>query len=368
MPLVPSCSRLSVPNRRGASIARRGLLAASLAALIAAPSIPASAQGDAAKATSDELFRVGLESMLAGKYAEGCPKLAESLRLFPRAGTLFTLADCEAQWGHPAAAIRHYDSYLAMFAKMDPAEQEAQRAKGREKKANEQRAALAAKVGRVTLALPPGAPSGVVVKRDGEAVEAREIGAPLAVDPGNHVVTTQAPGGAVAEQKFTIGAGEEKTLELEVKGGSGSDPQSTMPEDSGDTGPQAGGPSGLRIGAYVSGGVGVAAVAAGLIMGKVVLDRSAVAEGDCKQQGDTDTFRCGPAGLEAATSGQSLATASTVTFFAGIGLLAAGAVMFMMSPSGSANASAAKPGSYAIVPMVTPVGTSGAMVGLSRAW
>jgi hypothetical protein len=43
-------------------------------------------------------------------------------------------------------------------------------------------------------------------------------------------------------------------------------------------------------------------------------------------------------------------------------------VMFMMSPSGSANASAAKPGSYAIVPMVTPVGTSGAMVGLSRAW
>jgi hypothetical protein len=307
--------------------------------------------------------------MLAGKYAEGCPKLAESLRLFPRPGTLFTLADCEAQWGHPATAIRHYDDYLLQFSQMDRTEQDAQRAKGREKKALEQRAALAAKVARVTLVLPPGAPEGLVVKRDGAVVEARELGSVVFMDPGNHVVTTQAPDGAVAVQKFTVGQGEEKKINLEIGGSSGSGSGSEAPPDSpGETAPQSGGMSGLKIGAFVSGGVGVAALAAGLVMGKIVLDRSAVAEKECGEPGTGGTIRCNATGYEAATSGQSLATASTITVFAGVGLLAAGAVMFFIAPSGSAEKSAAKSGNYAFMPILTPVGTSGALVGVSRAW
>jgi hypothetical protein len=340
-------------------------LALSLIASVAAPARLASAQSEEAKKTSDDLFRVGLESMLAGKYAEGCPKLAESLRVFPRPGTLFTLADCEAQWGHPATAIRHYDDYLLQFSQMDRTEQDAQRAKGREKKALEQRAALAAKVAKVTLVLPPGAPEGVVVKRDGAVVEAKELGSAVFMDPGDHVVTTQAPGGAVAEQKFTVGQGEEKKINLDIGGSSGSE---ASPDSPGETAPQSGGMSGLKIGAFVSGGVGVAALAAGLVMGKIVLDRSAVAEANCGEPGTGGTIRCNAEGYDAATSGQSLATVSTITVFAGVGLLAAGAVMFFIEPSGSADKSAAKTGNYAFMPIITPVGTSGALVGVSRAW
>jgi len=43
--------------------------------------------------------------MEAGNYAAGCPALAESQRLDPRAGTLFTLSQCEVQWGRVATAV-----------------------------------------------------------------------------------------------------------------------------------------------------------------------------------------------------------------------------------------------------------------------
>jgi len=126
--LVFACGPLCTP------IVRQGVFGLVLTATLALSTQIASAQPDRDKAASDDLFQAGLTEMLEGRHAAGCPKLAESYRLFPRPGTLFTLADCEAAWGHPAAALRHYDSYLEMFSQMPPVEQQAQRDKGREKK------------------------------------------------------------------------------------------------------------------------------------------------------------------------------------------------------------------------------------------
>lgn len=369
MLLTHPCPRSSALKRLDGSSLRRGFLALSLLASVAAPTRLASAQTDDEKKASDDLFRVGLESMLAGKNAEGCPKLAESMRLFPRAGTLFTLADCEAEWGHSATALRHYEKYLLMFSQMDRAEQDVQRAKGREKRALEQKAALEAKVGRVTLVLPPGAPAAVVVKLDGAVVDAKDLDAAVAVDPGDHVVTTEGPNGAGPEQKFTVRAGEATKIDLEVKGSSISTMPPPPPDSPEEPAPPSGGMSPLRIGAFVSGGMGVAALAAGLVMGKMVLDKSAVAEEHCGEPDSNDMVRCDNAeGYDAATSGQSLATGSTVTVFAGVGLLAAGAVMFFIAPSGSADKRAAEIGPYGVMPIISPVGNSGALVGFSRAW
>jgi len=176
----------------------------------------ASTQPDQNKIASDEFFQAGLTEMLQGNYATGCPKLAESYRLFPRPGTLFTLADCEAGWGHPATAIRHYDSYLVMLSKMDPSEQQAQRGKGREKRAREQKEALAAQVGRVTLIAPNDAPAGRTVKLNGAVFDRQELGTAIAIDPGKHVVTVQDPDGATFEKQVVIGSGEEKRVVLEL--------------------------------------------------------------------------------------------------------------------------------------------------------
>ncbi len=71
------------------------------------------------------LFDQGLADMLAGKYDTGCPALEESYRLEPMAGALFTLAECEAQWGKSPAALEHYEQFVASLTEM----QQAQRVK-----------------------------------------------------------------------------------------------------------------------------------------------------------------------------------------------------------------------------------------------
>src|SRR3954462_7468167 len=76
--------------------------------LVALTSAPAFAQTDKEKAASDKLYQEGLAKMLEGAFGVGCPKLAESQRLFPRPGTLFTLAECQAKSGKLVAAIEGY--------------------------------------------------------------------------------------------------------------------------------------------------------------------------------------------------------------------------------------------------------------------
>ncbi|WP_438008783.1 hypothetical protein WME89_08860 [Sorangium sp. So ce321] len=92
-----------------------GLLSVAIAA-------PASAQTDAV-AMAESLFVRGRADMLAGRYETGCPALAESHRLDPRPGRLFTLPECEARRGRIATAVARYNDYLALYSRMSEAEQ-----------------------------------------------------------------------------------------------------------------------------------------------------------------------------------------------------------------------------------------------------
>src|SRR5689334_12224252 len=129
--------------------------------VVLAVSDPAAGQGAADPAA---LFERGLAEMNAGKYESGCPAIAESQRLDPRAGTLFTLAECEVKWGHIASAVAHYADYLTLFSRMPKDQQERQGQ--RPKIATSQKAALEPQVPTLTLVVPPDAPRGLVVKRD----------------------------------------------------------------------------------------------------------------------------------------------------------------------------------------------------------
>ena len=50
------------------------------------------------------LAREAKQLMAAGKYAQACPKFAESQRLSPSASTLIDLASCHDKQGKPATA------------------------------------------------------------------------------------------------------------------------------------------------------------------------------------------------------------------------------------------------------------------------
>ncbi|KYF61461.1 hypothetical protein BE15_16280 [Sorangium cellulosum] len=304
---------------------------------------PASAQPDAV-AVAESLFNRGLADMLAGRYATGCPALSESHRLDPRPGRLFTLAECEARWGRIATAVARYNDFLALYSRMSEAEKLQQHERYRV--AVEQRDALAPLVPQLTLSLPGDAPQGTVVQRDGITLGQPSLGIALPVNPGEHVVTTRAPGGPVHEVRFTIDRSESRTIELEVKLPDGARPPVT-PQGPGDQAvvpagargarpalpPPDAGPSGRRVVTYVVGGLAASALVFGSVTGWMALDESSVADRECKDvPGQPGVATCSVVGHAAGKRANDLGLASTIGFGAGGALAVAAVLLFLTEP------------------------------------
>jgi len=302
-------------------------------------SAPASAQNAAA---ADALFQKGVEEMEKKNYKVACPSFRESYKLDPAPGALHALASCHMEAGEVASAVARFDEYLSVVEMLPPAPKAKHAARAKE--AREHRAALAPQVPEVTLVLPAGAPPLTRVIRDSVELPAMALGVALAIDPGEHVVTTQAPYGPVKEHRFTIGKGEKKRLELTVaevtppskasgvgQGEAASRPGPRSGEERPD-GPGGGaGTSGYRIGAFVAGGVGAAALVGGIVAGVIVLGKKSTIDESCIGT------KCNPesidAAREAAESAQVPGVISTVGFVIGGAGLAAGAVLFSLDPS-----------------------------------
>lgn len=294
------------PSRMPLHWPLRALLSLGLLALTGA----AGAQDIAA---AEALFDRGLADMKAGRHETGCKAIAESQRLDPRAGTLFTLATCEAEWGHIATAVTRYGDYLALYERLPDDKKAAQGE--RVKVATEQRTRLTPEVPRLTLSLPRTAPAGTVVKRNGEVVAEAALGVALPVDPGQYTVSVHAPNGPVVEQRITIGKGEKKQLTLEVKAVPTVDPGPLPPEAK---------PSLPYLGPIIAFGAAVVGLGVGVGTGAAVLGKRSELDEACPQrncpvseQGNLDGAR-------------TLSYVSTAAFVAaGIGA-AAGAVLLVL--------------------------------------
>ena len=341
----------------------RGLCILSLLGPLAVSSTAVA--GDVAAA--DALFNRGVTEMEAGNYKKGCPLIAESLRVDPQPGTLFALSQCEVKWGRIATAVVRLDEYLQVYARMTP-EQKAQQIK-RLNVVKEQREKLATQVPELTLSLPPGAPAGTVVKRDDVVVASAALGLGLPVDPGEHVVSTQAPGGALWEQRFTITSGEKKPLVLEVKtapiieAGPAmvTPPKEARPVEAG------AGPSTRRVAAYVIGGVGVAGLVVGGVMGGLALGKKATITAHCGSGiKSSDETACDAEGLKASNSVKPLGLVSTVGFAAGLAGVGT-AVILILTDHKTAKPEAAARGPW-ISASVLSAGPAGAMVGAHGSW
>ncbi|WP_433928170.1 hypothetical protein AB3662_33345 [Sorangium cellulosum] len=301
---------------------------------------PANAQPDAV-AVAESLFNRGLADMLAGRYATGCPALSESHRLDPRPGRLFTLAECEARWGRIATAVARYNDFLALYSRMSEAEKLQQRE--RYDVAVEQRDALAPLVPQLTLSLPRDAPQGTVVQRDGIALGEPSLGIALPVNPGEHVVTTRAPGGPEHEVRFTIDRSESRTIELEVKlpdearppvKPQGPGAQAVVPPVSRPAPPPPdAGPSGRRVVTYVAGGLAASALIFGSVTGWMAINESSLADDECADvPGQPGVAACSAVGKAAGDRAKDLGLASTIGFGAGGALAGAAVLLFLTEP------------------------------------
>jgi hypothetical protein len=167
-------------------------------------------QAGAEVALAEVLYQKGRQLMAEGKYAEACPKFAESYRLDAATGTLLNLASCHEGERRLATAWLEFTEALAS-AKRDHRDD-------RVRFAEEHLAAIEPKLSRLTVAVSPTSEvADLKVELDGVVVLGAARGVPAPVDPGEHVVQAQAPGRKPWSQRVTvIGQRQDITVTIPV--------------------------------------------------------------------------------------------------------------------------------------------------------
>ncbi len=320
------------------------------AAAMMAPAVALAQDAAAARA----LFDRGLADMQAGRYATGCPAIADSYRLDPHPGELFTLAECEARWGKVASSVAHFQDYLGDYHQLPGDEQARQRA--REKIATDQIARLTPRVPQLTLRLPP-APKGTKVIRDGTELGAASLNGPLPVDPGEHLVAVVTADGGKTEQRFSLAEGETKVVELTLPAPAPvapADPVVPPPRPPDDRPPPSPADVGTHKGwTFAAGGLAVAGLGVGAVTGAMVLGKKPDIDAHC-----VDVV-CDATGKQAADSAKTLALVSTISFVVFGAAAVTTIVLVLTEPRARTDAS--------IRPILGPV-AGGAFVGAEGSW
>lgn len=289
-------------------------------------------------AKADALYQEGITKLQAGLYQEACDLLQKSLDLDLAAGTKFALADCRAFVGEIAAAMRHYNEYLTMVEGMPPEKQERQKQTGRVERAKAQITALRPDVPQVTFEVSGELSAGTRVEHDGKELKVKSLKAPMDVDPGEHLVVVLVPGKEARETRYSVAKGERKTVRL---GGLDPKPEKKIEQpskvfvDSKGSSKSSGESktSGMRMGAYIAGGVGVLGLGVGAVFGGMVLNESKNLLVRCPKEEGTGKLICkNDTDGDALRHSQTFGMVSTVSFAVGGAALLTGAVLWLMEP------------------------------------
>ena len=153
------------------------------------------------------LFDDARRLMEQKRYAEACPKFAESQRLDPGGGTLLNLAVCHAGEGKTATALVEYNEALSIATRDGR--------RDREELARTGIANLEREVPRVIVAVPPASRvQGLEVKIDETPLPSVAWDVPMPVDPGSHSVVATVPGRAPWTTIVSVLPQERKTIEV----------------------------------------------------------------------------------------------------------------------------------------------------------
>lgn len=297
--------------------------AAPLALLCVLP-LPAHAADDVTPvgrnpAAAQALFEEAQRRVAAGDYEQACPKFKASYALDAAGGTLLNLADCLEKQGRTASAWSHFKDALVQAQRDGRSE--------RVQYAEQHIRALEAKLGYLTVQVPAASNvGGLTLQVDGTELASAAWGTALPVDPGSHLVRAEAPGFEPFEQNVTLGAepGAQQTL-LVPPLRAAPDHELAVPSAPADPMQDATQPSNsARTWAWITGGVGVAALGVGSYFGVRAFslwdERQAGCEGGC-------TSEAKAAGDDA----NQAATVATVGVSAGVALLATSTLLFLYS-------------------------------------
>lgn len=285
------------------------------------------------RAAAEALFNQGRDLMTAGKFAEACPKFEASQQLDPGLGTMLNLAECYEKTGRTASAWAEYREAIPLAR--------ASGSKARQDLATERAQALQERLSTLTIRAMSGEDSNahLEIRRDGVALQAAELGAPIPVDPGEHVVEAVAPGKQPWSSKIQVGPNAAKVsvevpaLQPASDGAAApptapppSTPASTTAPPADTVGSDPG--SGRRTTGLILGGAGIVGIGVGAFFGIQASSKWSDAKGKCSDY----PYGCNEDATDLRSSAHSAATVSTVGFIAGGALLAAGAVLYFTAP------------------------------------
>ncbi len=271
------------------------------------------------KATAEALFSEGRTLASAGNCEEAIPKFQASQKLDPGIGTLLNLAECFEKVGRTASAWAEYREVIPLAR--------AAGSKEREELATQKAKALEPKLSRLSIKVA-GDAAGVTITRDGEPVQAAELGVAIPVDPGKHVIEASAPDKQPFSKTVEIGA-EADSQVVEVPALAASEAGGGAGQGGEPAGAKSDGSTQRTIGLVV-GGVGIVGVAVGTVFGLQASSKWDDAKSKCNDY----PYECGPDGVDLADEAKSSATVSTIGFIAGGVLIAGGAALFFTAGSG----------------------------------
>jgi hypothetical protein len=263
-------------------------------------------------AAAEALFRDGRAAAQRGDWETACPKLRESQRLDPAAGTLLNLADCEEHRGKVATAWQLFRQVIDSL----PANDE------RAPLASKRASALEKRLPHMTVQLAGPVPPGVKVTRNEVELSEASLGSALPVDPGAYTVTVTAPGRATTTASVTVV--EAETTSVEVRAGAPTE---------GSLGGEIKTSKSMRTAGWVMGGIGVAGLAVGGVAGILTLGKKSTVDDNC----NADTKFCNSTGYDAAQSGKTLGLITTTGLVVGAVGVGVGAYLLLSNGSGQAH-------------------------------
>lgn len=256
------------------------------------------------------LFDDAVKLMDQGRFAEACPKLAESQRLDPGGGTLLNLGFCRKNEGKLASAWAAYDEALSQAIKDGRKDREATARAGVSE--------LEGKLAKLSVDVEPAARStaGLEVRLDGTPVRQAAWGVLSPIDRGEHAIIVTAPG--KLEYRTEVNVQADGTVQH----------VSIPPLKDAPVVPGPGehhGP-GQTIAGWVTGGVGLALLAVGVTTGVLAIDYRQQSNAQCPSN------QCTQKGVDLNEQAKSFAWASNFTVGFGVAAVGAGVVLLLTAP------------------------------------
>jgi hypothetical protein len=170
---------------------------------------------------------------------------------------------------------------------------------------------------------------GVTIDR--ERVKSALLGVQMPLDPGNHQLEAQVPGGEISRVQFALAEREHKTVEIRVAAPTSAPlaVATPVPAPAISTPPEPPRSSWHRPAAFAAGGLGLVGLGTGIVTGLMAGSKYADAERQCPNRACVD----GTEGADSLSSFRSLRTVSTIGYVASAVGIAAGVTILLTAPS-----------------------------------